>query len=286
MAKNNNLGDFLKGLADKFREILYIEDAINPQDFENKITEVQSAGYERGYSDGGGAGYEQGRHEVYDAFWDAFQRNGNRRNYGYAFFDGWTNANFAPKYDIIAELGYSSYMFSQSKISGSLKTILNNQGVTISFVQPNGKAYGAGSFFYFCSFTELPVLDFSMALGSSALNDTFGNSKNLEIIEKIILPDNCTGYGTNTFRGCTKLETVDFEGTIKYSLDFKDCPLSAESFYNVKNHLDQEPSDVERTVTFKSDVRDKVLEYEHIDSGYWDWLVADVAQYGWTLALY
>ena len=53
MAKNNNLGDFLKGLADKFREILYIDDPINPQDFENKITEVQSAGYERGYSDGG-----------------------------------------------------------------------------------------------------------------------------------------------------------------------------------------------------------------------------------------
>ena len=43
---------------------------------------------------------------------------------------------------------------------------------------------------------------------------------------------------------------------------------------------------MERTVTFKYDIRDKVLEYEHIDSGYWDWLVADVAQYGWTLALY
>lgn len=243
MAKNNNLGDFLKSLADKFRLKLNTTAKINPQDFEYKVDEV----------------YNKGKKEEYDTFWDAFQRNGNRRNYGYAFFDGWTNANFAPKYDIIAELGYSSYMFSQSNIKGSLKTILNNQGVTLSFVQPNGKAYGAGSFFYLCSFTELPVLDFSMALGSSALNDTFGNSRNLEIIEKIILPDNCTGYGTNTFRGCTKLETVDFEGTIKYSLDFKDCPLTADSMKNIFDHLDTNPTPDARTITIKQVVKDNYI---------------------------
>ena len=123
MAKNNNLGDFIKGLADKFRSKLSTTALINPQDFESKVDEV----------------YNKGKQEEYDAFWDAFQRNGNRRNYNYAFFDGWTNANFAPKYDIIAELGYSSYMFSQSKITGSLKTILNNQGVTLRSSSPTEK---------------------------------------------------------------------------------------------------------------------------------------------------
>lgn len=243
MAKNNNLGDFLKGLADKFRSSLGTTASINPQDFESKVDEV----------------YSQGKQEAYDTFWDNFQKNGNRRNYNYAFFDGWTNANFAPKYDIIAELGNSTYMFSQSNIRGSLKTILNNQGVTISFIQPSGKAYGANSLFYLSYFSELPVLDFSMALGSSALNDTFGNSRNLEIIEKIILPDNCTGYGTNTFRGCTKLETVDFEGTIKYSLDFKHCPLSADSMQDIFNHLDTNAASDARTITLKQIAKDNYI---------------------------
>ena len=236
MAKNNNLSDFLKSLADKFRSHLGTAAKINPQDFESKVDEV----------------YNKGKKEEYDAFWAALQKNGNRRNYSYTFFDGWTNANFAPKYDIIAELGHSIYMFGQSNISGSLKTILNNYGITLSFIQPEGKVYGAGSVFYSCSFTELPVLDFSMALGSSALNDTFGNSKNLEIIEKIILPDNCTGYGTNTFRGCTNLETIGFEGTIKYSLDFKDCPLTADSVNNILNCLDTVAYNGARTITLKT----------------------------------
>lgn len=266
MAKNNNLGDFIKSLADKFRSKLSTTAKINPQDFESKVDEV----------------YSQGKQEEYDAFWDAFQKNGNRRNYSYAFFDGWTNANFAPKYDIIAEFGYSSYMFSQSNISGSLKTILNNQGVTLSFVQPNGKAYGAGSFFYLCSFTELPVLDFSMASGSSALSDTFGNSRNLEIIEKIILPDNCIGYGTNTFRGCRKLETIGFEGTIKYSLDFKDCPLTADSVNNILNCLDTVAYNGTRTITLKTASK---TAYNDKYSN-WDERVAQLTSSGnWTFTL-
>lgn len=286
MAKNNNLGDFLKGLADKFREILYIEDPINPQDFEDKITEVQSESYERGYSDGGGAGYEQGRHEVYDTFWDNYQSSGNRTIYEFAFArEGWNNVTFKPKYDITVNLHDSANMFSYSRITGSLKTILNNCGVSLTF-HNSGSTYGPRYMFVGTKFTELPELDFSQAHGAQALASTFSGSSLLQTIEKIILPDSCTGYGNYTFYNCRALQNINFEGTIKYSLDFKDCPLSPESFYNVKAHLDQEASDIDRTVTFRSDIRDKVLEYEQLDSGYWDWLVADVAQYGWTLALY
>ena len=65
MAKNNNLGDFLKGLADKFRSKLKTTDKINPQDFESKVDEV----------------YSQGKKEEYDTFWDNFQQNGKRTSY-------------------------------------------------------------------------------------------------------------------------------------------------------------------------------------------------------------
>ena len=42
MAKNDNLGDFLKNTADKLRSKLGTKDAINPQDIEYKIDEISS----------------------------------------------------------------------------------------------------------------------------------------------------------------------------------------------------------------------------------------------------
>lgn len=47
MAKTDNLTDFLKGLADKFRAKLGGTALINPQSFESKIDEV----YQKGYDD-------------------------------------------------------------------------------------------------------------------------------------------------------------------------------------------------------------------------------------------
>ena len=270
MAKNNNSGDFLKSLADKFRSKLSTTAKINPQDFESKVDEV----------------YSQGKQEEYDAFWDNYQQNGNRTVYEYAFArEGWNNETFKPKYNLTVNLRDCGNMFTYSLITGSLKTILNDCGVSMTFYNTSSD-YGARYIFVGTKFTELPELDFSQSSGKNALISVFSGSTLLQTIEKIILPTDCTGYGSNTFYNCRALENIDFEGTIKYSLDFKDCPLTPDSFYNVKAHLDQEPSDVDRTVTFKSDIRDKVLEYEQLDSGYWDWLVADVAQYGWTLALY
>ena len=270
MAKNNNLGDFLKSLADKFRSSLGTTAKINPQNFEGKVDEVYNKGF------------DEGKKEEYDTFWDAFQRNGNRRNYSYAFFDGWTNANFAPKYDIIAELGHSSYMFSQSKISGSLKTILNNQGVTLSFIQPSVGGKGAYSFFYLSAFSELPVIDLSMASGNVALDGTFGNCQKLETIEKLVMPTSCTGYGTGTFDYDYKLETINFEGTIKYSLNFKHCPLSADSVNNILNCLDTAAYNGTRTITLKTTSKTAYDE----KYGDWDERIAQLTSSGnWTFTL-
>lgn len=52
MAKNNNLTDFLKGLADKFRSVLGTSALIDPQDFEDQIQQV----YNHGFSEGGPTG--------------------------------------------------------------------------------------------------------------------------------------------------------------------------------------------------------------------------------------
>lgn len=52
MAKNDNLTDFLRGIAERLRALLGTADLINPQDFEDKIQGV----YDKGFSEGGPTG--------------------------------------------------------------------------------------------------------------------------------------------------------------------------------------------------------------------------------------
>ena len=56
MAKNNNLGDFLAGIANKIRGLLGTTDPINPQDFEDKIQTVRDEAYSQGFAEGGPTG--------------------------------------------------------------------------------------------------------------------------------------------------------------------------------------------------------------------------------------
>ena len=58
--------------------------------------------YENGYGDGKREGVEEGKQAEYDAFWDNYQRNGNRTIYTYAFAGGgWNNETFKPKYPMM-----------------------------------------------------------------------------------------------------------------------------------------------------------------------------------------
>lgn len=287
MAKNNNLGDFLKGIANAIRTYVPTDELINPQDFENKITEVYNVGEARGttegYNTGKTDGITEGKKEEYDAFWDNYQQNGTRTIYDYAFAQAcWNNVIFKPKYDMTVDIKHSTNMFSYSRITGSLKTILNDCGVTLTFFQNTGDEYGAAYIFVGTKLTELPELDFSQARGAQALASTFSGSTLLQRIEKIILPNNCTGYGTNTFYRCDALENITIEGTIKYSLDFSACPISADSVYSILNHLDAEGYTGTRTITLKTTSKNA---YQGKYSN-WDEKIAQLTTSGnWTFTL-
>lgn len=56
MAKNDNLTDFLRGIADRLRALLGTADPINPQDFEDKIQTVRDDAYSQGFAEGGPTG--------------------------------------------------------------------------------------------------------------------------------------------------------------------------------------------------------------------------------------
>ena len=287
MAKNNNLGDFLKGLADKFRSKLSTTAKINPQDFEGKVDEV----YTKGFNEGGSAGFEEGylvgesagKQEAYDTFWDTFQKNGSRTDYQYAFSSpGWTNDNFKPKYNIVSWFGSSACMFRGSGISGSLKEILQNLGITLSFIQGPDRAYGAADIFQWTQFTELPVIDLSLANGENCLFRTFSGCTKLHTIEKLIMPDSCPSYGTQTFENDYSLKNIDFGGTIKYTLSFQWSPLTADSMKNIFDHLDTAEYGGTRTITVKTSTKTAYDE----KYGDWDTRIAQLTSSGnWTFTL-
>ena len=78
---------------------------------------VYDAGFIAGQSAGGNTdeayqdGFADGKHAEYDAFWDALQQKGNRRNYWGAFVS-WTDEIFKPKYPIIATNHKSMFYLS------------------------------------------------------------------------------------------------------------------------------------------------------------------------------
>ena len=56
MAKNDNLTDFLRGLADKLRALLGTAEPLNPQKFEEKMLAVWDEAYGKGFAEGGPTG--------------------------------------------------------------------------------------------------------------------------------------------------------------------------------------------------------------------------------------
>ena len=55
--------------------------------------------------------YGAGKQSEYDKFWDAFQQNGERTDYGFAFYK-WNDLCYDPKYDISITNGQQGFRYS------------------------------------------------------------------------------------------------------------------------------------------------------------------------------
>lgn len=168
----------------------------------------------------------------YDVFWDAFQQNGNRKNYSSAFCSGtgntnavgWTNVNFKPKYSMVDIIGYS--LFDYSKIEGSLTEILNNLGITLTF--SGYQSYG----FQNTQFTEIDYIN----NGMSTMASVFKNSTKLKTLKVGTVKE--TSKFTTAFDGCTALENLTIEGTIGtdgFDVHWSTL-LTAESYNSIITH--------------------------------------------------
>jgi hypothetical protein len=194
--------------------------------------------------------YEAGKKAEYDDFWDAYQNNGNRTDYRYAFaYFGWKKENFKPKYDIRPTGANGEYMFSNGgELSKyDLAKALEEQGVVLDL---SGLTTSSREF-YMSRFTKLPTLDFS---GCTSMANTFDYYIGTSI--KLILSESGNTTFSSVFRRGSSLTTVTIEsGVIGRSISFSDSPLNVESMKNIISHLkDYSGTDSEFTykVTFSS----------------------------------
>ena len=228
------LREYLKSLADKFREILELDESetLNAQEFTDAIDEV----YDRGYYDGlqsGGSAFEDGKKAQYDEFWDNFQDYGKRVYYPYGFAShlGWNETTFKPKYDIIpVQSNYIFYGFQYP----SLKPFIDDRGLKLDFSKSTNMIYA----FLASKLTEIGTVDISSA--KTSITNTFNNCTNLVTIEKLIMSADNKG---SMFGGCKVLENLTIDGVIGQDFIISDCTkLTHDSLMSIIDHLETKTS--------------------------------------------
>ena len=260
-----------KAIADAIRLNANTDQTFTPEEMSHGVQFAHDAGYLNGWDDG----TQNGIKSEYDRFWDAYQENGNRRYYTQAFGGPWTAEIFRPKYDLAAT-GASAYgMFRACLLQGSLKQILTNAGVSLTF----DRCSNIGSLFQEANnLTEIGELDFSTVTHKSC-TALFSSCPVLKTIEKIILPVGQTTFST-WFYKCKALENVVFEGTISANnLDVSATKLTRDSLMSIINCLaDYSGTSTKGTVTFGAALKDA--------DGNDKLTTADIAiatQKGWTI---
>ena len=236
-------------IANAIRSKAVSTDTYTPSQMASAIEDVYASGYgsgnvdgfERGEREGFEKGYQQGKEEgcnneavytqgfddgkqaEYDAFWDNCQDYGNLRNYDRVFGGGFNNANFKPKYPLIATK--ANYMFGRSRITNV------DVDIDLSQMEENNQA------------KQLFVESF------------------VEQVKKLILPNTGTGVTINTFDYATNLREIDFDGVFVTDIRLRDSRvLSNESVQNVIDHLKDLTGDSAKTVTFHSDVKAEMTD--------------------------
>lgn len=270
MAKNNNLTDFLTGIANKFRSVLKTSKKINPQSFESAIDEV----YEKATDD----------------FWAVVQNvdssgTAGRRSYNNAFMN-WGVVNFKPKYDVSSTTTDWRYSFYACK---KMKTI-DLSGWTYGSVGINACGY----MFYDCR--NLTTLDWNKNFKFSPKSAEYllYNCSSLKELKNFDLSE--TQNLTNAFKGCTSLEMISPIGLLYCSADLSDCPLTADGAFPFVTGLDWNWSDTPRTITYNSATESRYrAKYDNYNTGTeeepqytfsWDYNVMLYSGFGnWTIAV-
>lgn len=211
----------------------------------------QAFGRQEGYADGKAAGIEEGKQAEYDAFWDAYQDYGNRKDYQNGFSGkGWNTKTFKPKHHITVTNGYMMFRYNSAEVD--LVQLFEQLGVVFDDSRNTNPAY-----MYFGSgFTRIGTV----TLSEKSTGDMFNGCNNLVTIDKIISKASTT-YTNSNFLDCPKLENVTFEGVIGKSINFADSPLLTNaSVQSIIDCLKDLTGATAQTLTLHADVGAKLTD--------------------------
>lgn len=215
-------------------------------------------------------GYEQGKQDQYDTFWDNYQENGNRGNYQCAFAGkGWNAETFKPKYNIVPTTN-ASHMFREALEDIDLVEYLSKLGVTLDFSQCTRFIEA----FYYVRFKRIGVVDTRSA---TDLTNIFAYPTNkFETIDLLKLKDDGTQtFGANSFRNATGLKNITIEGVIGSNFDIRYSPLTKASIESIVSRLSATASG--KTVTFSKSAVNSAFttdEWTNLIQPYSNWTIS------------
>lgn len=251
----------------------------------------QSAGYTLGYEDGKKSvdftsafteGYNRGKQEEYDRFWDNFQAMGTRKCYRYAFAGAaWTEETLKPKYPIkiiddsttkrfathmFAYLGWwNNYTAGGSDIDMTeiCKSIDFSEAVSLTSLFDNAVAKNIT-----INASNAVSLSRTFALGDG------GRLNNITLTVSNV----CTNFD-RTFLSCSTLTdlTITDGSQIVASIDLHWSPLTKASIESVISALSNTATG--QTVSFKKTAVESAFTTDQ-----WNALIAPISNWSFTLA--
>lgn len=242
---------------------------------------VYDAGYEKGKAEGGNTeeaynkGVADGKQAEYDAFWDAYQENGNRTHYQNGFSGAcWNSENFKPKYPLVFK-GYGSAnalfeYFDQKFKKPSLEIHEGDIDFSSNVTSMIGTLQNANISVF--EMNAIPSVLSSM-IDTFLMNDiprTVLHTIKIGVREE-------TTYTGNVFK-CSPIQNVSFvEGSvIGQNISFQYCDkLTHDSLMNIISVLkDYSGTGTTRTLTLHANAKAILTDSEK----------AIATQKGWTIA--
>ena len=250
------LKEYLSNLANAFRTVLGTTEKINAQDFSSKVNEVYEKGKAEGnnYNLGYTEGKEAGKKEQDKAFWNLYTSNGNQNVCDYMFAGKcWKNTVFNLPYSLKPIRCIS--MFALTGMSGNLREILDNLGITFDF---SNCTLFDNMFTNASAFTETPPIDISKATSTSGM---FVNAFDLVTIGTLTCSET-TVLAVGMFDNTNDLENITFAGVIPTSLRFRNSSkLTDASVDNIVATLkDYSGTTTSPTLTVHADVYNRMAE--------------------------
>ena len=225
-----------------------------------------------------GLGVADGVRTAHDAFWDVYQKNGERDNYANAFSGvGWTEQTFTPKHDILP-CGSAQNLFSNCAFADLPQRLLD-AGVTLNT---------EGATDLNCAFSGaiIEAVPEISTVGCDRLYAVFNSCHRLRSIEKLVLRSDGSQRFDDCFTLCSALTDITVEGVIGANWYIHWSPLSRESIESVLAALSDTATG--QTVTFSKAAVNKAFETAegaNDGAGSMDWEIWTWEKPNWTITL-